>query len=149
MSSDANQKSLFERIGGRETLDKVHKIFYDKIYAHPWIGQYFKEIQQDIIEVQQSDFMSQAMGGPAIYCGKLPMAAHKHMFINLELFELRSKLLQESIREAGIKSEEEQAWMKIDQAFKKGIVKNSASDCQLRFKSDEIINFSNPDKKAS
>jgi truncated hemoglobin YjbI len=141
-------KSLFDRIGGRSTLEKIHKIFYDKIYAHPWIGQYFKEIQQDIIEIQQTDFMSQAMGGPAIYCGKLPIAAHKHMFINLELFELRSQLLQDSIREVGLKKEEE-AWMKIDQAFKKGIIKNSLSDCQLRFKSDEIVNVSNPDKKAS
>jgi truncated hemoglobin YjbI len=142
-------KSLFDRIGGRPTLEKVHKIFYDKIYAHPWIGEYFKEIQQDIIEIQQTDFMSQAMGGPAIYCGKLPIAAHKHMFINLELFELRSNLLRDSIREAGVKPEEEEAWMKIDQAFKKGIIKNSLSDCQLRFKSDEIVNVPNPDKKAS
>lgn len=141
--------SLFDRIGGRPTLEKVHKIFYDKIYAHPWIGEYFKEIQQDIIEIQQTDFMSQAMGGPAIYCGKLPIAAHKHMFINLELFELRSQLLQDSIREVGLKKEEEEAWMKIDQAFKKGIIKNSLSDCQLRFKSDEIVNVPNPDKKAS
>ena len=141
--------SLFDRIGGRPTLEKVHKIFYDKIYAHPWIGEYFKEIQQDIIEIQQTDFMSQAMGGPAIYCGKLPIAAHKHMFINIELFELRSQLLQDSIREVGLKKEEEEAWMKIDQAFKKGIIKNSLSDCQLRFNSDEIVNFSNPDKKAS
>ena len=142
-------KSLFDRIGGRSTLEKIHKIFYDKIYAHPWIGQYFNEIQQDIIEIQQTDFMSQAMGGPAIYCGKLPIAAHKHMFINLELFELRSQLLQDSIREVGLKKEEEEAWMKIDQAFKKGIIKNSLSDCQLRFKSDEIVNVLNPDKKAS
>ncbi len=142
-------KSLFDRIGGRPTLEKVHKIFYDKIYAHPWIGQYFKEIQQDIIEIQQTDFMSQAMGGPAIYCGKLPIAAHKHMFINIELFELRSQLLQDSIREVGLKKEEEEAWMKIDQAFKKGIIKNSLSDCQLRFNSDEIVNVPNPDKKAS
>ncbi len=142
-------KSLFDRIGGRPTIEKVHKIFYDKIYAHPWIGQYFKEIQQDIIEIQQTDFMSQAMGGPAIYCGKLPIAAHKHMFINIELFELRSQLLQDSIREVGLKKEEEEAWMKIDQAFKKGIIKNSLSDCQLRFNSDEIVNVPNPDKKAS
>ena len=149
MNQEQHPQSLFDRIGGRQTLEKVHKIFYDKIYAHPWIGQYFKEIQQDIIEIQQTDFMSQAMGGPAIYCGKLPIAAHKHMFINLELFELRSKLLQDSIREVGLKKQEEEAWMKIDQAFKKGIIKNSLSDCQLRFKSDEIVNVSNPDKKAS
>ncbi len=43
---------------------------------------YFREIKQDVIEVQQSDFMAQAMSGPKAYCGKFPIPAHKHMYIN-------------------------------------------------------------------
>ena len=143
-----SDQSLFDLIGGRGTLDKVHKIFYDKIYAHPWIGKFFQEINQEIIETQQSDFMSQAMGGPAIYCGKLPIAAHKHMFVSEALFELRTHLLKESLTEAGVKPEQQEAWMKIDKAFKKGIVKKSLSDCQLRFNTDQILNFPGQEKKA-
>jgi len=143
------EPTIFDLIGGRSTLEKVHKIFYDKIYAHPWIGQYFKEIQQDIIEIQQSDFMSQAMGGPAIYCGKLPIPAHKHMFITEELFEVRTQLLKESLNEAKVDESGQAAWLKIDQEFKKGICKQSRSDCTLRFNTDEIIDFPNPGKKTA
>ena len=116
-------ENLFEMIGGRPTLDKVHKIFYDKIYAHPWIGRFFEGIQQDIIEVQQSDFMSQIMGGPSNYCGKLPVPAHRHMMITEELFDVRTQLLKDAMNEAGVSAENQMLWMKIDQAFKKGIVK--------------------------
>ncbi len=140
------ERSLYDLIGGRGTLEKVHKIFYDKIYAHPWIGKFFQEIQQDIIETQQSDFMSQAMGGPAIYCGKLPIAAHKHMFISEALFELRTKLLKESLTEAGVLPVHQEGWLKIDQAFKKGIIKKSSADCQLRYNTDQILEFPDPEK---
>ena len=141
--------NLFELIGGRPTLDKVHKIFYDKIYKHPWIGQYFHGIQQEIIEVQQSDFMSQAMGGPAMYLGKLPIPAHRHMFISEELFELRTQFLKEAFLEAGVSEQNQQHWLKIDQAFKKGIVKKSVSECSLRFNTDDIINVPNPIKNSA
>ena len=146
MDLKINAESLFALIGGRPTLDKVHKIFYDKIYAHAWIGKYFHGIQQEIIETQQSDFMAQAMGGPAMYLGKLPIAAHKHMLITEELFELRTQLLIESLKEAGVSEKNKELWLKIDQAFKKGIVKKTVSECSLRFNTDEIINVKKPSK---
>ena len=149
MESKFDDNSLFHLIGGRATLDKVHKIFYDKIYKHPWISQYFFEIQQEIIEAQQSDFMSQAMGGPAIYLGKIPIPAHRHMFISEELFDLRTQLLKEAFREAEVSEQSQELWLKIDQAFKRGIVKKSVSDCTLRFNTDEIINIPNPIKKSA
>ena len=141
--------SLYDSIGGRQTLDKVHKIFYDKIYAHSWIGKYFQEIKQEIIEIQQSDFMAQVMGGPSMYCGKLPVPAHRHMYIEEELFELRTKLLVESLNEAGVTADNQLQWLKIDQAFKKGIVKSLRSECSLRFNTDEILYFPNPKKKSA
>lgn len=141
-----SENNLFDLIGSRSTLDKVHKIFYDKIYAHPWISLYFKEVKQEIIESQQSDFMSQAMGGPAIYCGKLPVPAHHHLFISEELFELRTRLLQEAMHEAGINLEHQVLWLKIDQAFKKAIIKKTIADCLPRFKTDEIIDYPRPTK---
>jgi hemoglobin len=142
-------ETLYDLIGGRPTLDKVHKIFYDKIYMHPWIGQYFQGIKQEIIEAQQSDFMSQAMGGPAMYLGKLPVPAHRHMFISEELFDLRTQLLNEALHEAGVSEQNQKLWLKIDQAFKKGIVKKAVSDCSLRFNTDEIIDVPNPVKKSA
>lgn len=140
-----NEEKLFDLIGGRPVVEKVHKIFYDKIYADPWIGLYFKGIDQKTIEDQQTDFMIQSMGGPKNYCGKFPIPAHKHMFITNELFDLRHQLLTDSLKEAGVPDELAQYWLKIDGAFRKGIVKASIDDCQRRFVTDDILNF----KKAS
>jgi hemoglobin len=136
--------TLFEDIGGMETIKKVHKIFYDKIYAHNWIGKFFIEISQDVIETQQSDFMAQSFGGPKMYLGKLPIAAHKHMLITEELFELRKKLLEESLIEANVKLENREKWLKIDSAFRSGIVKKSINDCEKRFNTDEIQSYEEP-----
>jgi len=42
--------SLFDALGGYETLQRVHKIFYDKVYTHPWLGAFFKGHDQSFIE---------------------------------------------------------------------------------------------------
>jgi hemoglobin len=133
--------SLFDRLGGRPTLEKVHKIFYDKIYAHPWIGKYFQHIEQEYIESQQTDFMSMATGGPEVYYGKRPHLAHEHMFITEELFELRSNLLKESLSEAGVSAELAADWFKIDQAFKSKLIKKSPSECVPKYHGDPILDF--------
>lgn len=139
--NDSNHSSLFQKLGEKVTLQKVHKIFYDKIYADPWIGQFFQDIDQTIIENQQTDFMMQAMGGPALYAGAFPIPAHKHMLITEELFDYRQELLKQSLIEANVPEELRLQWLKIDGAFRKGIVKKSIEHCEKRFNTDEILNY--------
>jgi len=139
----AGQK-LFSRLGGRATLERVHKIFYDKIYRDPWIGQFFASINQTHIEAQQTDFMAQLMGGPKNYMGRMPIDAHMHMFITDELIQLRHELLAASLIEAGVPEAERADWLRLDGAFKKVMVKTKLEECQRRFASDEIIAFTQP-----
>lgn len=139
----------FEQLGGREILMKISKCFYDKIYKDDWIGQYFKDVPQEVIESQQVDFMTASLGGPKIYLGKLPVPAHKHMMITEELFVYREELLDQALDECGASDALKYRWKKIDQAFKNSLVKNSIDDCQKRFNTDEIVFFEKPYKKAS
>jgi hemoglobin len=136
--------TLLERLGGRDTVLRVHKIFYDKIYTHPWIGQYFKHVPRDLIENQQTDFMTQLFGGPKAYSGRMPNDAHEHMMVTEELFRQRQELLAESLKEAKIPGAEAKAWMRIDGAFKKVIVKASIEECKKRFHTDTILDFQDP-----
>jgi len=131
--------SLYEQLGGRPTIERVHKVFYDKLYAHPWLGKFFVEVPQRIIEEQQTDFIAQTMGGPALYCGKLPIPAHKHMFITEELFDTRHALLEQSLREVGVPRTLAASWLAVDAAFKARLVKKSPSECEGRFKMDPIV----------
>ena len=138
-ASSRGQK-LFERLGGRPTLDRVHKIFYEKLYAHSWIGKYFEGINRELITNQQSDFMGMLFGGPKIFSGRMPIDAHMHMMITAELFEVRHGLLRESLAESKINEPEFSEWLAVDAAFKRILIKKSVDDCKKRFNTDDIVN---------
>ena len=106
-------------------MQKVHKIFYDKVYAHPWLGKFFAGHSQEAIENRQTTFMAEKMGGQIVYMGKDIEIAHEAMYITEELFELRKQLLDESLQEAGLDKSLRESWLKIDGAFMKKIVKGS------------------------
>jgi len=146
MPSDTIQRDahFFEALGGKRTIEKVHRIFYNKVYADPWLKQFFSHIKQDIIEGQQNAFMAQAFGGPRLYCGAFPIPAHKHMNITAELFEHRHTLLKEALEQAGISKSHIEKWLSIDGSFRKGIIKNSIDACQKRYLADEILDFKKP-----
>jgi truncated hemoglobin YjbI len=118
---------LFYALNGYETLRRVHKIFYDKVYAHPWLGQFFAGHDQQFIENQQTMFMAEKFGGPRNYLGKDPKYAHEHMHIPDNVFEIRQTLLSESLAEVNVPQELVEQWLKIDNAFRK-VVTNESLD---------------------
>jgi hemoglobin len=118
-------QTLFDAVGGLPALKSVHKIFYDKVYAHPWLGQFFIGHNQEAIENRQTSFMAGKMGGPDTYMGKDLTVAHETMYITEELFLLRRALLAESLKEFGLDEALRERWLKIDSAFRKKIVKDS------------------------
>jgi len=134
-------KTLFDRLGGLRTFEVVHKIFYDKAYAHPWLSLYFTDKPQEVLESQQTDFMVQLMGGAKRYAGKTPKSAHQHMMISEELFDLRSEMLSDSIREAGISDDLREEWLAADGALKKALVKTSVEECSQSYPNQPILNF--------
>ena len=138
---------FFEKVGGRPALEKINKIFYDKVYADPWLSLYFTQVSQEHIESQQTDFLQSSFGGKKVYCGRLPLGAHQHVFITEELYALRSSLLKESLEEYGLAEDLIDHWMNIDAAFKSVMIKKSVEDCKPRFKTDPIVNIPNPAMK--
>ena len=143
---NVTQEELYELVGGRPGIMEVMKIFYDKVYADPWLKLFFAVVSQEHIENQQADFMASCLGGPKMYCGRLPIPAHEHMFVTEELFQARSEILRESLDEAGLDPSVIEAWIKVDDAFRHGMVKSSVSECKKRFFADEILEFENPVK---
>ncbi len=117
--------TLFEQVGGWPTLQQVHKIFYDKVYAHPWLGKFFAGHDQQVIEDRQTSFMADKMGSPESYPGKEIRLVHETMYITPELFDIREGLLDEALRESGVADELRERWLRIDGAFRNKIVKES------------------------
>ncbi len=145
ISRDMTKQEKFAAMGGRESLIAINKVFYDKIYKHPWLKLYFEAIPQAHIEIQQVDFMQKVLGGENIYVGKSPSIAHDHMFITDELFEVRKQLLCEAFAETNAHPELIEKWLALDESFRRHIIKNSPEECKPRFKTDPILNFPNPE----
>ena len=136
--------SFFERVGGRPTLDRVHRCFYGKIYAHPWVGQYFVHADRDHLERTQSDFMTGQFDGGQIFCGRPPAQAHLHLAISEELFDLRQELLGQALTEEGISGADRQHWLEVDAKFRPVLLRE-AEDCQPLSSAQGILNFPNPE----
>ena len=138
--------AAFEQMGGRRSLVLINKVFYDKIYKHPWMKQFFENIPQHLIEAQQVDFMQKVLGGENIFMGRTPPKAHMHIMINEEIFQVRKQLLQQAFAETNAKPELIQKWLALDDSFKRVLFKDSVAKCQRRFNSDDILDFPNPDR---
>ncbi|MCJ8345275.1 group 1 truncated hemoglobin, partial [bacterium] len=93
---------------------------------------------------QQSDFMTNAMGGMVLFIGKPPKPTHSNMNITSELFDIRHNLLKESLVECGVSEDLSKEWLKIDAAFKAVICKKDRSECSLRHDKDKIFDYKNP-----
>jgi len=113
----AQKQSLFNDIGGLKVMQRVHTRFYDKIYAHPWLKEFFKGHNQQTIELRQTQFMAEKMGANIEYPGMALELAHRRMYIPIELLKVRQSILRESLEEEGIAEELINRWLKIDHAF--------------------------------
>lgn len=136
------RQTLFEQLGGLSTLERVHKRFYDKIYAHPWIGQFFAGHEQAAIELRQTQFMAVKFGGDITYPGMELELAHRRMYIPEELLKLRQSLLREALEEEGVDEALIVRWLKIDQAFWKDIRNDSLasfSEIDLKYEKPVIV----------
>lgn len=92
-----HKTSLFDTVGGLPVLRQVHHEFYNRLYAHAWLGQYFAGTKQHLIEEKQTMFMAEKMGGPHRFIGHAPELAHRRMYIPDRLFNLRQTILLETL----------------------------------------------------
>ena len=111
------RQTMFDAVGGLPVMERVHKRFYDKVYAHPWLGQFFEGHDQAAIELRQTQFMAEKMGADRPYPGRELPLAHRRMYITEELLNVRQALLRESLEEEGVAEKMIARWLKIDKAF--------------------------------
>ena len=132
-------ETLFDELGGKDCLDRVHHIFYNKLLGHEWLKHFFVGKTQDNLESQQTDFMMGLFGGPRVYGGRMPKSAHMHLFVTEEVFLLRHDMLGQSLDEAGVPADLKARWLDYDMKMKGALVKTDISQCKGRFTTDPVI----------
>ncbi len=139
-SDQPSGESLYDRLGGRQCLERVHRRFYDKLFAHPVLGAFFANKEQKYQENQQTDFMTGEFGGATdLFRGRLPDGAHQHMFITDAHFALRGDILAETLDECGVAPALRDRWLAIDRKFRHLVVKKTIDACSKRYTTDSII----------
>ena len=131
-------KTLFDQVGGIATLRRVNKLFYEKVYAHPWLKKYFANVEQDQIASQQSEFMQGVLGGPKIYRGRTPGTAHPHIEITEKAFNMRQEMLRQALEETRIDPEIARRWLALDEAFRQRLIQG-LDQCTKRYGTDQIV----------
>ncbi len=124
--------NLLQEIGGEEAVYRVHQRFYDVMFEHPWLGQFFFGKSKPVLITKQTQFMVAAFNGPNQYTGDTPAFIHMHMFITDEMADLREQILKQAILDEGLSSSIADRWLKVDESFRPGIVKKSIDECVLK-----------------
>jgi hemoglobin len=67
---------LYEEVGGRETINELVRIFYDRVLADPVLAPYFPHTNMDALRAQQVMFLIMLMGRTRTFAGRDLGTAH-------------------------------------------------------------------------
>ena len=96
MSSE--ETSLYHRIGGQETIQKLMHSFYETVVTDPEIGPFFENVDVNKIRTMQEEFFGAALGGPVEYTGIELARAHSSKGIERKHFAHYVELLLNTLQ---------------------------------------------------
>lgn len=97
-----SQTTLFDRIGGAETISSLVDSFYQKVLADTELSNHFKNASMDKLLAMQKEFFSAATGGPLTYSGRPLRDVHRHMTISKREFGRFTEHLLDTLKEVGV-----------------------------------------------
>jgi len=98
--------TLYERIGGAETIDSLIESFYEKVLADPELKHHFENVPMDKLRRMQKEFFSAAADGPVTYTGRPLGQVHRNIDITKRQFARFTEHLLETLQEIGVGEED-------------------------------------------
>lgn len=92
-------QSLYEKLGGTDTIAKVVDRFYELILADPTVSHFFEGTDMEKQKRHQTAFISFALGSGRNYSGKSMAKAHEGMNLQPEHFQAIVNHLTQTLRE--------------------------------------------------
>ena len=103
-----NQQTLYDRVGGEQTIRELIHEFYDRVLADPELKSFFKNASMDKLRRMQLEFFSAALDGPITYTGKPLSYAHHGRGITKHHFALYVGHLIDTLQDRGINDQDVQ-----------------------------------------
>ena len=116
------QKSLYERLGGKEAITAVVDDFVANVAADNRINGFFAKTNIPRLKANLVDQICQATGGPCTYTGRDMKTAHKGMGITDANFNALVEDLQKSLNKFKVPEKEQGELLGILGSLKPQIV---------------------------
>ena len=116
------QKSLYDRLGGREAITAVVDDFVANVAADNRINGFFAKTNIPRLKANLVDQICQATGGPCTYTGRDMKTAHKGMGITDANFNALVEDLQKSLNKFKVPEKEQGELLGILGSLKPQIV---------------------------
>ena len=102
------QQTLFERVGGEQTISDLIHEFYDRVLADPELKLFFENASMGKLRRMQREFFSAALDGPITYSGRPLSHVHHGRGITKHHFALYVGHLIGTLQDHGINDQEVQ-----------------------------------------
>src|SRR4051794_15309093 len=99
-------QTLFEKLGGQDTIDKVVISFYVKVLADPVVNKFFEHTDMEKQRRHQAAFIAFALGSGREYTGKSMSKAHEGMNLQQEHYDAIVRHLAATLEEFGVSSDD-------------------------------------------
>jgi hemoglobin len=101
-SGEKHFDSLYNRLGGKDLVERAVDLFYDSVLADERLRPFFDDVDMESQRKKQKRFLVYAFGGPLIYDGKDLREVHQHMGVSEEHFTAVMEHLQKALQELAV-----------------------------------------------
>ncbi len=128
----APDPEMWAALGQGVGLRQVLEDFYGRVYADPRLAPFFRHTTRERAIDKQFSFLREIFTGEECYFGDRPYNAHHWMVVSDELFDHREELMAECLSRHGLAAELVARFRRVDEVFRKQIVKAAAKPRKLR-----------------
>jgi hemoglobin len=127
VSAFAQQKSLYERLGGKEAISAVVDDFAGNVLADTRINKKFSKSDPARLLANLKDFVCFATGGPCKYTGLTMKESHKNMGTTAGEFGALVEDLVKTLNKFGVKEQEQKELLTALGGLRNDIVESEST----------------------
>ena len=102
IDTSQDDSTLYDRLGGGAAVTAVVAALYERVLADDELAPFFENTDIKRLKRQQTQFLSQAFGGPARYRGRGMKEAHANLPIEKHHFDSVAAHLVAAMKELGV-----------------------------------------------
>lgn len=99
-------QTLYEKYGGFGTVSRIVMDFYDRLLDSDEVGPYFDNVDMKRLIDHQTKFVASLLGGPADFSDARLAQAHRHLDISNADFDEMKRLLNNTLSDHGMASDD-------------------------------------------